>query len=290
MTFSENKKLLDNKNIAGIILKPDSPSLKVTFFEIKSIFEKFNIQILIEQRSALMIDETNGIPFSELCDKCDFLVSIGGDGTLISATRKAFNYSSKPILGINLGTLGFLTSVLPHELEKFLINFMIDNYKIDQRMMIHASVGFNEAVAFNDIVIKGKSVTHMLTIEATVNDSKFNTYYGDGLVVCTPTGSTAYNISSGGPVVYPLTNALIMTPISAHSLTQRPLVLPAEFEIELSITDKEGALVIIDGQEIYAVKQYEKIKVKQASAKANLIRPKDRDYFKVLNQKLNWGN
>jgi NAD+ kinase len=129
----------------------------------------------------------------------------------------------------------------------------------------------------------------MVNIEAFVDGKKFNSYYGDGLVVSTPTGSTAYNLSSGGPVVYPLTDAFIVTPISAHSLTQRPLVLPADFEIELKTPDENGAMVLIDGQDIYELKKDESVKIKIANQKSKLIRAKERDYFSVLNQKLNWG-
>jgi NAD+ kinase len=129
----------------------------------------------------------------------------------------------------------------------------------------------------------------MVNIDAHIDGKKFNSYYGDGLVISTPIGSTAYNLSAGGPVVFPLTEAFIVTPISPHSLTQRPLVLPTNFELELSTPDKEGAMVIIDGQDIYEINQNETLKIQISSSKAKLIRTKNRDYFKVLNQKLNWG-
>jgi len=235
-----------------------------------------------------MIGESKGFRFDELALKSDFLVTIGGDGTLISVARRSI-YFDKPILGINLGTLGFLTSVLPSELSLFLKRFLEDDYKIDERMMINASINGNKTIAFNDIVIKGKSVIHMVNIDAFVGDKKFNSYYGDGLVISTPTGSTAYNLSSGGPVVYPLTDAFIVTPISAHSLTQRPIVLPSDFEITLQTNDTDGAIVLIDGQDIHELNAGEIVKVKIAPFKSKLIRAKERDYFSVLNQKLNWG-
>ena len=288
MKITKNTELLESKNIAGIVLKPDAKYLKDIYPSIKAKFEKFGISVLLEESSAKMIDETEYCEFEELCEKSDFLVSVGGDGTLISVTRRSFNFN-KAVLGINLGTLGFLTSVLPDELEDFLEDFIQDIYGIDKRMMIKTSINLNNSIAFNDIVITRKSVANMVHIDALIDGKKFNSYYGDGLIISTPTGSTAYNLSSGGPVVYPLTEAFIVTPISPHSLTQRPLVLPADFEIELSTPDKEGAMIIIDGQDIYEIAQNESIKIQIASSKAKLIRLKDRDYFQVLNQKLNWG-
>lgn len=288
MKITKNTELLPKKDIAGIILKPNATHLHDVFNSIKTILQKIGIEVLLEKSSANTLGVENGIDFNTLCEKSDFLVTIGGDGTIISVARRSLNFQ-KPILGINLGTLGFLTSVLPNDLEFFLKDFLKDNYKIDLRMMIKASINFNETVAFNDIVIKGKSVTHMLNIDAYIDGKKFNSYYGDGLVISTPTGSTAYNLSSGGPVVYPLTDAFIVTPISAHSLTQRPLVIPADFEIEFKTPDNDGAVVIVDGQDIYELKQNESVTIKIACKKSRLIRPIQRDYFTVLNEKLNWG-
>ena len=289
MKITKYDQLLENKKTAGIILKPNSQYLKDIYPSIKLKFEKYGINLLLEKSSASMISYKDGIDFEKLCKESDFLVTIGGDGTLISVARRSLKFK-KAILGINLGVLGFLTSVLPEELDGFLSDLIKDNYKIDLRMMIKATININNSVAFNDITIRSKSISNMVHIDAFVDGKKFNSYYGDGLVISTPTGSTAYNLSSGGPVVYPLTDAFIVTPICPHSLTQRPLVLPADFEIELSTANDEGAVVIIDGQDIYEIDKNEKVKIKIASEKSKLLRPKNMDYFQVLNQKLNWGN
>lgn len=288
MKLIQNKELLIDKRLAGIILRPNSQELKNTYLDIKQIFNNFQIETILEQASAKMIGENDGYEFNALVERSDFLVTIGGDGTLISVARRSISFN-KPILGINLGTLGFLTSVLPEELSVFLKNFLNNNYAIDERMIITALINNTSTVAFNDIVIKGRSVTHMINIDAFIDDKKFNSYYGDGLVISTPTGSTAYNLSSGGPVVYPLTDAFIVTPISAHSLTQRPIVLPSDFEITLTTNDINSAIVVIDGQDIYELKKDDNVKIKIAPLKSRLIRAKERDYFAVLNQKLNWG-
>ncbi len=288
MRINEKTELLKNPTLAGIILKPSSPELKESYFKIKELFSNVGIEVILESSSANMINE-KGISLNKLCSKVDFLVSVGGDGTLLSVVRKSFNYE-KPVLGINLGTLGFLTDINMDELEHFLNDFKSDKYRIDNRMMVEGAINLNNFVAFNDIVISRKSISSMISIDAKIDGKPFNSYYGDGVIICTPSGSTAYNLSVGGPLVYPLTEAFIITPVAPHSLTQRPLVMPADFEIEFTISDNQGAVIIVDGQDIYEVEQNESIKIKIASKTAKMIHRVERNYFNVLNEKLRWGN
>lgn len=288
MQNNTKMELLHDVKTAGVILKPSSPELKETFLKIKDEFEKRGIKIFLEKQSATMVDE-EGLAFDKLCQNVDILVSVGGDGTLLSAVRNSYEYDL-PILGINLGTLGFLTDILMDNLPNFLNNFKEDKYKIHRRMLVKGSINLNNFVAFNDIVISRKSISSMINIDATVDGEAFNSYYGDGLIISTPTGSTAYNLSVGGPIVYPLTEAFIVTPIAPHSLTQRPIVLPAHYEIEFKVLDNQGAVVIVDGQDIYEVEQNEIIKIQIANKKARLIHRRERNFFDVLNKKLRWGN
>ncbi len=288
MKITKSFEKLKASNKAGIILKPCSPEIKKEFLEITECFKVHNIDILLEEKSALMIGEL-GLPLKKLCDEVDFLVSLGGDGTLLSVVRKSFQFDI-PILGIHMGTLGFLTDIVYDELSNFLNDFKGDNYKIDNRMLVECSVNDKVFIAFNDIVISRKTMASMIKIRSKINGSYFNSYYGDGVIISTPTGSTAYNLSVGGPIVYPLTEAFIITPISPHSLTQRPLVMPADIEIEFKINDKDGAVLLIDGQDTYEVENNTVIKVKIASKKAKLIHRTSRNFFEVLNEKLGWGN
>lgn len=288
MRIEKNVELLPTIKTAGVILRPSSPELKKTFDEIKKLFEYSNIEILLENNSANMIG-LEGLSLEELCKKVDFLISVGGDGTLLSVVRKSFKYD-KPVLGINLGTLGFLTDISMEQLPKFIEDLKSNIYKIDNRMMVEGSVNLNKFVAFNDIVISRKSISSMIKIKGKIDGKSFNTYYGDGVIISTPTGSTAYNLSVGGPIVYPLTEAFIVTPVAPHSLTQRPLVMPADFEIEFKIMDNQGAVVIVDGQDIYEIEQNQSIKIKIANKKAKMLHRIQRNYFEVLNEKLRWGN
>lgn len=289
MLITTNNELLEHQNIAGFILKPEATDIKDIYFQIKKIFEEFNIEVLLELSSAKKLDLHDGIEFDELCEKVDFLVTLGGDGTLISTTRKAFKYQ-KAVMGINLGTLGFLTDIMPNEVDLFLRDFQKGHYRIDHRMMITVEVNGKEVVAFNDVVLCREIISGMIHIDAKVDGKLFNKYYGDGLIISTPTGSTAYNLSCNGPVVYPLTEAFIVTPVSPHSLTQRPLVLPVDFQITFKNTDKKPVSVVIDGQDIYELKYNDFITIKISPSKAKLIHRIERNYFDVLTEKLQWGD
>ena len=288
MRLERSCKHLDKIENIGVILRPQSPELKNVYFKIEAMFLEKNINLILEENSANMI-EKQGIDFDTLCKKVDFLISIGGDGTLLGLARKAFKYDL-PVLGINLGTLGFLTDLSMEQLPKFIDDLVKDDYKINPRMIIEGQIKDKKFIAFNDIVISRKNLSTMLEVRAKIDKKAFNTYFGDGLIVSTPSGSTAYNLSVGGPIVYPLTNAFIITPIAPHSLTQRPIVVPADFEIEFKVTKDTGAVVIIDGQELYDLNKDEIIKIKIATKKAKMLHRSSRDFFEVLSEKLRWGN
>ncbi len=288
MKITNNQEQLASTKVAGLIFKPEAINLRDTYLRLIDTFNSKGIDTIVEKNSAKIIDK-DGIDFEELCNKSDFLVSIGGDGTLISVCRRSLTVNI-PILGINLGTLGFLTDIMPDEIDMFLDQMLAGNYRIDQRMMLEININGNTYVAFNDMVLTRKAIESMASIDARVNGRLFNSYYGDGLIIATPTGSTAYNLSCGGPVIYPLTEALIVTPISAHSLTQRPLVLPKDFEIELSSANNQDLTIIIDGQDRLNLQSGDILKVKTANKKAKLIHRDERNYFDVLKQKLNWGH
>ncbi|AZV46709.1 NAD(+) kinase [Nautilia sp. PV-1] len=271
---------------AGFVLKPVvDDNLKHLYFKIKEIFEKKGIEVYIDMVSAKLIGIL-GMDFEKMCQSVDFLVTLGGDGTLISVARRSYKFD-KPILGINAGKLGFLTDINPDNIEAFLDKFLKGEYRVDERMVIEVNYLDTKLYAFNDVVISKDIISSMIHINVDTNESHLNRYYGDGLIISTPTGSTAYNLSAGGPVVYPLTEGFILTPICPHSLTQRPLILPSHFEIELEV-ENNNAKLIIDGQEIFDMKG--KIKIKKASNPAKLIHRTERNYFEVLREKLNWGD
>lgn len=284
--------MLKPKNIktVGVILRPSTPELVDGYTKLEEIFLSHKIAVLLEKQSALMI-EKDGVEFEEMCKKCDLLVSFGGDGTLISTVRRSFDFDIA-ILGVYAGNLGFLADLSLDELDGFVKKIKQDRYRIDERAVLEATVIKNsrevKMYAFNDIVLTRTRVSNMIHIETLVDSRSFNTYYGDGVIVSTPTGSTAYNLSAGGPVLFPMSNVFALTPICPHSLTQRPVVLPGKFHIEMK-TSEERALIIIDGQEMHELELGESIKIKLASKTVKLMHKEEYNYFDVLKEKLGWG-
>jgi len=287
------KDKLKQIKIAGFTLKPDAPEIKPLYEKIKVQFESKGIAVLIAEKSAEMIGE-EGVKFENMCEKADFLVSLGGDGTLLSLVRRS-NAFKKPVVGINAGNLGFLADVTIDEVETFLEQLLSDEYRIDDRMMIEGYIekqngDREEFFAFNDVVITSPKPSKMVQINASILGDRFNSYRGDGVIISTPTGSTAYNLAAGGPVLYPLTKAFIITPISAHSLgNQRPLVVPADFSIEFDAEQYE-AIATIDGQEVYELLEEDVLYIEGAKIGAKLLHRKERNYFAVLREKLHWGD
>ena len=286
-------KAIKQYSCAGFILKPDAPELLDTFLDIKSKFNACGIEVQLAQKSADMIGLDGGVSFENMCKSCDFLVSLGGDGTLLSLVRRSYKFN-KPVAGINAGNLGFLADVKIDEVDNFLKQLKNGECRIDERMMITATLVKKDGsessfYAFNDVVVTRKTVSKMATIDAYIEDDLFNRYSGDGLIISTPTGSTAYNLAAGGPVMYPLTKAFIMTPICPHSLTQRPLVMPADFTIKIK-TPKDRLLIVVDGQDDYELGCEDALIIRGSKQNAKLLHRKERNYFTVLRDKLSWGD
>ena len=283
---------MDTKTIktVGIVLRPSTPELIDSYNKAKQIFNSYDIDVLLESKSAQTIG-LDGEDFRDICAKSDFLVTIGGDGTLISTVRKSFDFDI-PILGIHAGNLGFLADLSLDELDSFVQKLMKGEYDIDERVVLEARVmkDSKELImyAFNDVVLTRTRVSNMIHVETLVDSKSFNTYHGDGVIVSTPTGSTAYNLSAGGPVLFPMTNVFALTPICPHSLTQKPVVLPGQFAIEMK-TSEERALIIIDGQDMHELGLGESVHIKLASKTIKLIHKEDFNYYDVLKEKLGWG-
>jgi len=283
---------LEQIKTAGFILKPNAPEIKTLYERIKAEFEARGISVLLAEKSANMIG-VEGIPFELMCEKSDFLVSLGGDGTLLSLVRRSYGHN-KPVVGINAGNLGFLADVTIDEVDNFLDLLLSGEYRVDDRMMIEGYIKSKESkkrtfIAFNDVVITRPVISKMAKIDASIDGEWFNTYKGDGLIISTPTGSTAYNLAAGGPVIFPLTKAFIMTPICPHSLRQRPLVVPADMTIELTSPDNR-AIAMIDGQDDYQLQVGDVLVIEGAKIGAKLLHRVKRSYFGVLREKLSWGD
>lgn len=283
-------KQLNKIRKVGFVLRPDSADIVALYRKVSAEFENNGMEVYLDSQSSKMLG-LEGMKFEEMCKEVDLLVSLGGDGTLLGLVRKSYGFD-KPVLGINAGNLGFLADTPKECVDEMVKRLLVGDYRIDDRMMIEGYIEHDgvkeEFYAFNDVVITRPTIAHMIKLDAFIDDDWFNTYRGDGLIISTPTGSTAYNLSLGGPIVYPLSKVFIMTPVAPHSLTQRPLVVPIDFTINLSSPDE--LIVMIDGQDDYRLASGAKLVIKGAELSAKLLHKKEHSYFKVLREKLSWGD
>lgn len=278
---------IDYKNITkiGLIVRINS-NLDEEISYIKKILKEKNIKVFV-----FFLDGKNINDLDEIFIQSDFIISLGGDGTLISLCVKAYKYK-KAILGINAGRLGFLTDFKAEHSKVFFDDFFNGKFKIEEPYLLDIFLEDENSniinkVAFNDVVFHKDKTIGMADIKVYENKKIFNEYYGDGLIISTPAGSTAYNISANGPIIYALAEVFVLTPVCSHSLTQRPIVLPKGFIIELGAKD---CIFCIDGRETLNVNDYKSIKIALSDKKVTLIRPFDRNYFQVLKEKLHWGS
>lgn len=262
----------------GVFLRANIPQIHTILQTLANTLSPY--KLIFESNNPYGFD---GKSLEEIERECDFLISLGGDGTLISTLGKIH---SLPILGINAGRLGFLTGIVISEIESFLP--LSNQHKIEKHSML--SVYLDDRFishCLNEVVISKKSLPTMTQIEARIDGKALNHYRCDGLIVATPTGSTAYNISAGGSVVYPYCRNILLTPLAPHSLTQRAMVLSDEVELEFEVLG--DSKIIIDGQREFGFKPSEVLKVRFEKQYAQLIYPKNRDYFEVLREKFYWG-
>lgn len=274
----------------GVVLRPNAPELREYYLNFKNFLKSKNIKAILDKKSARMIGE-HGIDFYEMCKQSDIIISLGGDGTLISAARKSIDFQ-KPILGVNMGKLGFLTDFKSNELNECIDALLNGDYRMDLRMVIDVEAllsGYKgQFKVINDLVVRHKKAK-MLHIKLYVDGVLVNNYFGDGLIVSTPTGATGYNLSAGGPIVFPYAKNFIITPICPHSLTQRPIVLPVNFDITLSVGD-DDCMALLDGQDSFTLNSHDEIKIGMSKTGAKMIHHKNRNFFKVISEKLHWGD
>lgn len=266
----------------GVFLREKIPNIHSLLSSLQEQLQTYNYHLLFESENVYGFE---GESHKELEKKCELLISLGGDGTLISTLRKIH---SLPILGVNAGRLGFLTGIRADELFGFLPKLLNGEYTIEEHAMLR--VYLNDtllSLCINEVLISKNTLSTMTEIEAKINQKSFNRYYCDGLIIATPTGSTAYNISAGGSVVYPYCKNILLTPLAPHSLTQRPMVLSDDMDLEFEVY--EESKIIIDGQRMLDFFPNQTLKVSRNPQSARLIYPKERDYFEVLREKFHWG-
>lgn len=227
----------------------------------------------------------NGFTISE---RPDFIIAMGGDGTLLT-TANVYGKKGIPILGVNLGGLGFLTDVTFNELRDTLSEIKDKKFRFEKRMVVKARFNKTTFYALNDITISTRIPGRVVEFSAIINTDYICRFIADGIIVATPTGSTAYSLATGGPILLPSAEAIILTPIAPHTLSVRPLVLPAESRIELQVGKKGKAVLVADGQRSKLIKRDHVIKCERAHYYVKLIKPLRTTFFRTLREKMKWG-
>jgi NAD+ kinase len=262
--------------------------------------ETEHINLIIEEKFSIFLE--NNIRFNKkistfnsyetLKNKADFLLSIGGDGTLLKAVTYV-RESEIPIMGINTGRLGFISSISADQIDDAIIDILKGNYKINERTLLQLSsdkkLFKDKNFALNEVAVSKKDTSSMIRIDAYVDDEFLNTYWADGLVISTPTGSTGYSLSCGGPIIMPGTNNIIITPNAPHNLNVRPIVIDDDSVIKLKVEDRDQlALVSLDSRSRAFDSETELI-IKKASFKIKLVQPQNNSFATTIRHKLMWG-
>jgi len=246
----------------------------------------------VEEHIASVL-KIKGVPREEIPSKSDIIIVFGGDGTLLGVARLVGS-RGVPIIGVNLGGFGFITELSRDEVEDNIHMIFSEECCFEERIMLLATVyrGNRKVVshnALNDVVLNKSALSRMFDVDINIDNQYVTTFRVDGLIVSSPTGSTAHSLSAGGPILYPTLETFVMTPICPHTLTSRPIVLPDSFEIEAVIKTGEDVYLTLDGQEGYPLKVKDKVKIQKADYKAKFLVLHDRDYFRILRSKLKWG-
>ncbi len=262
--------------------------------ELSDWLEKRGVKVYVEKELGTMINHPNSIPYSELPESVDMVLVFGGDGTLLRVARLVSKYGI-PILGVNIGRLGFLTEITIEELHPMIEFILSGEFEIEKREMLSATIHrrgerIGNYVVLNDVVINKGAVARVIDLAIYVNGSHITTFKADGIILSTPTGSTAYSLSAGGPIVYPTLPLTIITPICPHTLTDRPFVVSNETTIRVKIlTDTPDIYLTLDGQVGVNLMINDIVEVKKADISVKLIKSPFRDYFTILKTKLKWG-
>lgn len=281
----------------GLIGKFGDPNVVQTLEQIAAYLRQHQLRVLLDESSARLMpgNRTEVASRDEIGKHCDLAIVMGGDGTMLNAARSLVDYEV-PLLGINLGRLGFLADVSPNELPDSLDQVLAGQFREARRSLLHAQVIHegritSENDALNDVVVHKREVARMIEIDAFLDGRFLNTYRADGLIISTPTGSTAYALSGGGPIIHPALEAVVLVPICPHTLTHRPIVVKADsmIEVVLNAANTTQTQITCDGQVSLGIEPGDRIVIRKKARKVRLIHPVNHDHFKLLRAKLRWG-
>jgi len=277
----------------GVIAKRNKPQAAEIISKLIPWLDGYGIEVIVDEETAEQAHLPPSASTENVSSRADLVIVLGGDGTLLHAARQVGD-SGVPILGVNLGSLGFLTNIALPDLFDVLEKVLEGDYRIEERMTLRAElekdVTVPPHVVLNDVVINKGALARIITLKVNINGMYMTTYRADGLIVSTPTGSTGYNMSAGGPIIYPTLSAIIITPICPHTLTNRPIVIPGDANIEIKlVSESSDVFVTLDGQVGFLYPMNRKLVVSRGATKILLVEPTRLEYFSVLRSKLRWG-
>ncbi len=277
----------------GIIANPDKPGAGVLLLDLVKRLRDGGLTVLLEERTAALVKLPDGVPLDQLSDRIDLLVVLGGDGTILWVVRQ-MGEKIKPIAAINTGTLGFLTCATAEESGQLVEALVSGAYTFSERLLLAGDLereGRIEAsfVALNEVTLCRAVASRVIHVEAHINDKLANRYTGDGLILSTPTGSTAYSLSAGGPLVQPDANVFVITPICPHSLANRPLIVDASNRIIFeSPKQRDDLSLLVDGQLVAVLSDNARVHLRRADFSLTLVSMSNQDFYDVLHQKMGW--
>lgn len=279
----------------GIIAKTRSPAAKEVLEPLLSWLQERNLEAFLDEDTARLVSESYPAHRkSDIPSMAEAIVVLGGDGTMLSVAR-VVGERGVPILGVNLGGLGFLTETTLEQLYPALEGLLSGNYMVTERMMLtthihRQSERIAEYTVLNDVVINKGALARIIEMATYIDGEFVNTYRADGLIISTPVGSTAYNLSAGGPILFPTMRAIVVSPICPHTLTNRPLVIPDHCKIEVVLmSENEDVLLTLDGQVGFALRYKDVVEIKKAKFNIHLIQFPQSNFYHTLRAKLKWG-
>ena len=284
----------------GIVAKRNKPEAIAVIRRLAEWLRPKKVEVFIEEEMRNLLGpflsevHLNPVERKELPNHVELIIVLGGDGTMLSVARQVWDRDI-PILGVNLGGLGFLTEVGLEELHDILERVIEGDFKTDERDVLNATVirrgeKVTEFVVLNDAVINKGALARIIDLEISINSEYLTTFQSDGLIISTPTGSTAYNLSAGGPIVYPSLHNLIITPICPHTLTNRPIVIPDDVEVRAVLKSRQEEVILtLDGQLGFPLEFEDIVSVRKADGRILLVKSPRRNYFELLREKLKWG-
>ncbi len=277
----------------GLVINPNRPAAVSLGRALIAVLRRHKLVVVADEVAATVLATVDTVPKRELFGRCDLIIALGGDGTLLSLVPFA-GARQVPVLGINMGRLGFLTATAADEARQAVQSVLRGEYQTEVRLMLRAEVrrGGRRLSAhqiLNDVVINKSVLARIVELETHVDGHYLCTYKGDGLIVATPTGSTAYSLSAGGPIVEPSVGVIVLAPICPHTLTNRPMVLDDRARVEVALRTDEDVSVTLDGREGVRLLPGDVVLIRRSRHRLALVRVTGRTYYEVLRSKLRWG-